>query len=242
MVISKRKIMSGHSKWSQIKRQKGVADAKRANVFTKLANTITLAAKTGKGLDLAIEQAKHANMPKDRIDKSILRGQGKIPGLQIEEATYEAYGPGGAAIMIKVLTDNKNRTISEIRSVLNKFGGTLANSGAVSYLFENKGVITISSEKLPLPKEDAEMLIIDSGADDFSENDGQIFVYTNPKKLEEIKNNLQFKALPIESANLEMNPRTYSDIAEDKKDSLMKMLSSLEDLDDVSDVYTNANL
>ena len=234
--------MSGHSKWSQIKRQKGVADAKRSNIFTKLANTITLAAKTGKGLDLAIEQAKHANMPKDRIDKSIARGQGKIPGLQIEEAIYEAYGPGGAAIMIKVLTDNKNRTISDIRSILNKQGGTLANAGAVSYLFENKGVVVITTDKLPLPKEDAEMLIIDSGADDFSENDGQIYVYTNPKKLEEVKNNLQFRALPIESAKLEMNPRSYADISEDKKDSLMKMLSSLEDLDDVSEVYTNANL
>lgn len=234
--------MSGHSKWSQIKRQKGVTDAKRANVFTKLANTITLAAKTGKGLDLAIEQAKSANMPKDRIDKSIARGQGKIPGEQIEEAVYEAYGPGGVAIIIKVLTDNKNRTLSDIRSILNKQAGTLANAGAVSYLFENKGVITISTEKLLLPKEDAEMIIIDSGADDFEEENGYIYIYTNPKKMDEVKKNLQFKALPIESAKLEMNPKAYAEISQDKKEAVTKLLSSLEDLDDVSEVFTNANL
>lgn len=234
--------MSGHSKWSSIKRQKGVTDAKRSGVFTKLAKAITVASRTGHGLDIAIEQAKKANMPHDNIDRAIARGKGELGGAQIEEEIYEAYGPSGVAIMIKTLTDNKNRTVSEIRSILNKFAGNLANAGAVSYLFEQKGVIEIPADKMPLPKEDAEMIIIDSGADDFTEDGNNIYVYTNPKKLEEVKHNLEFKALPIESAKIEHNPKAYANIAEDKKEGVIKLLEALEDLDDVSEVYTNADL
>jgi YebC/PmpR family DNA-binding regulatory protein len=234
--------MSGHSKWSQIKRQKGVTDAQRSNAFTKLANAISVAARTGKGMDIAIETAKKANMPRERMDRAIQRGKGELGGEMVEEVIYEAYGPGGIAILIKALTDNNNRTVSEIRAVLNKLGGNMANSGAVSYLFEQKGVIDILTEKMPLSKEDAEMIVIDSGADDFSEEDGHIYVYTNPKKLDEVKRNLEFKAIPIESANLEMSPKSYVEIADDKKDSLIKLMSSLEDLDDVNEVFTNANL
>lgn len=234
--------MSGHSKWSQIKRQKGVADQKRANLFTKLANAITVAARSGKGLDIAIEQAKSANMPKERIEKAIARGKGELVGEQVEEVNYEAYGPGGVAIMIKALTDNKNRTISEIRSVLNKWGGILASSGAVSYLFEKKGVIEIPAEKIPLPKEDAEMIIIDSGAEDFEEDNGIIYVYTDPKKLEEVKKNIEFKAIPIDSAKIEMNPKTYVNVPENKKDAVIKLLGALEELEDVNVIFTNANL
>lgn len=234
--------MSGHSKWSTIKRKKGAEDQKKANVFTKLANIISVAAKTNRGLDMAIEQARAANMPKDKIEKAILRGQGKIAGAAIEEIVYEAYGPGGVAIMIKALSDNKNRTVSEIRSVLNKYNGSLANAGAVSYLFEQKGVMQIDLDKIPMPKEDAQMIIIESGAEDFEEDKNQLYVYTAPKKLEEVKQNLEFKALPIESAKLELNPKTYADLAEDKKESVINLLSALEELDDVSEVFTNANL
>ena len=234
--------MSGHSKWSTIKRQKGAADAKRSGVFTKLAKAITVASRTGHGLDIAIEQAKKANMPHDNIDRAIARGKGELDGAQIEEEIYEAYGPSGVAIMIKTLSDNKNRTVSEIRAVLNKYNGSLASTGAVSYLFEQKGIITIIANKIPLPKEDAEMIIIDSGADDFIEDDNYIYVYTVPKKLEEVKQNLEFKAIPIESAKIEQNPKTYANISEDKKEGVIKLLETLEDLDDVSEVYTNADL
>ena len=234
--------MSGHSKWSQIKRQKGVTDAKRSNAFTKLANAVTIAAKLGKGLDIAISQAKSANMPKERIDRAIARGKGELGGAELAEATYEAYGPGGTAILIKALTDNKNRTVSEIRAVLNKLGGTLASSGAVSYLFDQNGVIEISAAKIPMSKEDAEMIIIESGASDFEEDASIIYVYTEPKKVEEIKKNLEFKALPIESAKLEMIPKTYINLSDDKKETVLKIMEALEDLDDVNEVFTNADL
>jgi len=246
--------MSGHSKWSTIKRQKGVTDAKRSNVFTKLAKIITVASRTGHGLDIAIEQAKKANMPHDNIDRAIARGKGELGGAQIEEEIYEAYlslrssegtkgdGPSGVAIMIRTLTDNKNRTVSEIRAVLNKFSGSLASTGAVSYLFEQKGIIEILADKIPLPKEDAEMIIIDSGADDFVEDGNNIYVYTPPKKLEEIKESLEFKAIPVESAKIEQTPKTYANIAEEKKEAVIKLLEALEDLDDVSEVFTNADL
>lgn len=234
--------MSGHSKWSTIKRKKGAEDAKRSNVFTKLANTITVAARTNKGLDIAIEQARKANMPKDNIDRALRRAQGKPGEAQIEESIYEAYGPSGVAIIIKAVTDNKNRTLADIRAVLNRLAGSLANTGAVAYLFEQKGLITIPLGKIPLSKEEAEMIIIDSGAEDFTEEEGNIFVYTAPKKLEEVKENLQFKALPIESAKIEQNPKTYVNIPEDKKEAVIKLLSALEELDDVSEVFTNANL
>lgn len=234
--------MSGHSKWSQIKRQKGVADAKRSNVFTKIANAISLASRTGKGLDLAIEQARKANMPKERVERAIARGKGELPGEQVEEVTYEAYGPNGVGILIRALTDNKNRTISDIRAHLNKYGGSMANSGAVSYLFEQKGVIVIDASKIPISKEDAELVIIDSGAEDFNEQDGLIYVYTLPKKLDEVKSNIEFKAIPIEEAKMEMNPKTYADVPNDKKDTVIKLLTLIEDLDDVSEVFTNANL
>lgn len=234
--------MSGHSKWSQIKRQKGATDQKRGLVFSKLVRLITVAARSGQGLDLAVERARAVNMPKDKIDQAILRGQGKIEGAQIEEAVYEAYGPEGVAIIIKALTDNKNRTISSIRAILNRFGGRLAESGSVAYLFEEKGVIVINPENQPLGKEDIEMIIIDAGANDFEEDEGSIYVYTNPKKLVEVKRAIEFKAIKTESAVLELNPKTYVEIAGGKKQAVVSLLEALENEDDVSEIYTNADL
>lgn len=234
--------MSGHSKWSTIKRKKGATDAKRSGVFTRLANAIIIAARTNKGLDLAIDRAKKANMPKDKIEYAVARGQGKIAGAQVEEAIYEAYGPNGIAIMVKVLTDNKNRSISEIRAALNKFGGNLANAGAVNYLFEQKGVIEINFREQSLSKEDIEEVIIDSGAQDYEEDENHFIVYSKPKQLEEVKRNIEFRAIKIESANLEMIPKTYTDIPGEKKESIIKLMEVLEDLEDVDEVYTNADL
>lgn len=234
--------MSGHSKWASIKRAKGVTDKKRGAAFSKLANAIVIAARAGRGLDLAIEKAKEANMPKDNIDRAIARGKGDIPGVQIEETTYEAYGPGGVAIMIKTISDNKNRIVAALRAILNKYNGRLADSGSVSYLFEEKGVIAIDVSKQALTKDDIEMIIIDAGAEDFKEEDGFIYVYTKPKQLEEVKQNLEFKTIKIDSANLEMNPMSYVDIPQEKKDSTIKLLEAIEEDDDVSEVFTNANL
>lgn len=234
--------MSGHSKWATTKRHKAVVDAKRSNLFTKLARAITIAAKTGKNLDLAISQARSYSMPKENIQRAIDKGTGKIEGVQIEELTYEAYGPEGVAIIIKVLTDNKNRTISELRSILTKNGGKIAEQGAVGFIFENKGIININLSNQALSKEDLEMIVIDSGAQDYEEDNGYFYVYTKPNELEKVKKALEFKTIKIASAKLEMISKNYIKISDDKKENIAKLLESLEELDDVSEVYTNAEL
>ena len=234
--------MSGHSKWKQIKHKKGAADAKRSSQFTRLAHAITIAAKTGKGLDIAIEQAKKYNMPKDNIDRAVKRGTGGLAGGEIIQTQYEAYGPAGVGVIIQVFTDNKNRAISEIKSMLNKYGGKLAEGGAVSYLFEKKGVVELKKEGQTLSGEDLEMVVIESGANDYTVVDDIIYVYTNPKDLDVVKKALEFKSLKVENACLEMVPQNTIAIAEDKKDSVIKLLEALEELDDVEEVFTNAEL
>ncbi len=234
--------MSGHSKWKQIKNKKGASDAKRANIFTKFSRAITVAAKTGRGLDLAIEQARAFNMPKENIQRAIDKGTGKLEGAQIEEIVYEAYGNGGVAVIIKVLTDNKNRTVSELRSILSEYNGKMAESGSVNFLFDQKGVIEINTIGQTLSKEDLEMVIIDSGADDYEESDGQIYIYTKPSELEKVKKALEFKTIKIVSAKLEMIPKNYVEISDSNKESIIKLLEALEENDDVGEVFTNASL
>lgn len=234
--------MSGHSKWSTIKRKKGAADAKRSNLFSKLARAITVAARTGKNLDLAMDAAKKANMPKDNIKRAIDKGTGKVAGEEIISARYEGYGPEGVGIIIDVLTDNKNRAIAEIKATLSKHAGKMANSGAVSYLFDELGVIELKKDGQTLSGEDLEMVIIESGAKDYSEEDGIVYVYTDPKELEKVKKALEFKSLKIEDAKLEMTPKNYVDISDDKKPQVIKLLEILEDLEDVQSISTNANL
>lgn len=234
--------MSGHSKWATTKRHKSVIDSKRANVFTKLARAITVAAKTGKGLDLAIEQARAANMPKENIQRAIDKGTGKLASIQIEEHIYEAYAPGGVAIIIKVLTDNKNRTVSELRSILSDHNGKMAESGSVNFLFDQKGIIEIEIIGQTLSKNDLEMVIIDSGAEDYEELEEQIYIYTKPYELEKVKKALEFKTIKIVSAKLEMMPKNYVKISDDNKESIIKLLEALEENDDVGEVFTNADL
>lgn len=234
--------MSGHSKWANIKHRKGKQDAARSGQFTKLTNAVIVAARTNKGLDLAIDRAKKANISKEKIENAIARGQGKIAGAEVEEALYEVYGPAGVAIIIKILSDNKNRALSSLRAILNRYGGKLASAGAVVYLFDQKGVVEIDPQNQSLNKEDLEMVIIDSGADDYEEDEGRLFVYTKPNKLEEIKKNIEFKAIKIDSAKIEMVPKTYVAIADDKKQSVISLLEALEDDPDVAEVYTNADL
>lgn len=237
--------MSGHSKWSTIKRAKAIQDQKKGNLFTKLARNLSLAAKNGKDPEMnpnlrqAIDTARGANMPKDNMEKAILRGAGELPGQQIEEITYEAYAPGGVALIIEVVTDNKNRTLAEIKSSLNKYNGKLAGANAVAYMFQKKGVIRIEKAD-----EEAQLKAIDAGADDVVEEEGGLTIYTNPQDLEKIKNKLkgQNTVLSIPYSDIEMVPETKVELEENTKATLDKLLTELEENEDVNNLYNNAQL
>lgn len=242
--------MSGHSKWSSIKHQKGVADQRRSNLFTKIANTISVSARSGGDpamnfqLRLAIDKAKSANMPKDRIERAIKRGTGELGGAQIEEILYEVYGPFGTAILAEALSDNKNRASAQIKAALNKFGGKLAGSGSVAYLFERKGEIRIKNQELRIKnnenaEEKIEEEIINSGAEDYQKIDDGFLVYCAPAEFSNVKNNLQGVNLKIESAELIFKPRTTVELSDEESAKVIKLLEVLDGLDDVSSVSSN---
>lgn len=243
--------MSGHSKWATTKRKKAGIDAKRSKVFTKVAKLITIAARDGKSGDvamnpslrIAVDNAKAVSMPKENIERAIKRGLGGLEGgAQLEEVIYEAYAPGGIAMLIECLTDNKNRALGEIKAVLSKNGGSLASAGSVSYLFKKVGQIIIEEKKNTIGEEALEMIIIDSGAEDFSKEDDIYVVTCGFTDLNLVKTNLENSGVVIESAGFGHIPSTYIDISEDKKSSIENLLELLDDLDDVNDVYSNANL
>ena len=239
--------MSGHSKWAQIKRQKGVADAKKGTLFTKLANTITIAAREGGGnpeinfkLRLALEKARQANMPKENMERAIKRGTGELGGVQIEEITYEAFGPEGITLLIETVTDNKNRTASEIRKIVTKHGGRLGEANSVNWMFERKGVIYFKKPSLAEEKEALELELIDQGAEDFKE-EGEVFiVYSLPADLEKIKIIIEGKNIPVEHATAEFiakNPLDHSQIKNPEK--IQKFLEELENSEEVNNFYSN---
>lgn len=237
--------MSGHSKWSTIKRQKGAADIKRGNLFTKLSNAITIAVKQGGGiidpesnfkLRLALARARSANMPKENIERALQRAQGKLEG-DLEELFYEGFGPGGVAFVVEVVTDNKQRTVSEIKNVFEKNGGTLGGSGSVSYLFKKRGEIVAS--KNGFSSDDLLNKGINSRVDDMEETEELIFYYVEPQNLSEAKTKLEAEGLKIESAKIIFSPTSYVDVKEDQKQQVLKLIESLETLDDVQEVYTN---
>ena len=240
--------MSGHNKWSQIKRQKGAADVKRGMAFTKLTKAVTLAAKQGGGdadtnfkLRLAIDKARAANMPKDNIARAIKRGTGELGGAQLEEITYEAYGPAGTAYLIETLTDNRNRTVQEVKGVLTKYGGRLGEAGTVAWMFETKGIIHAGAKGLSA--EQAEETIIESGADDYNEMDGIYFIYTAPKELESVKNYISNQNFEIESAEITMEPKNSVQIdSKSAAEQVIRFVEKLEELDDVSQVYSNFDI
>lgn len=237
--------MSGHSKWSTIKHQKGAADAKRGKIFTKLGHAITVAAREGGGdasmnarLALAIEMAKKQNMPKDNIDRAIKRGTGEGGGAAADEVTYEGYGPGGTAILIEGLTDNRNRTSGEVRAVFNKLGGKLGESGSVAYLFRKRGVITVGTENKTA--DDLEMAVIESGADDYELTESELTVYTDPKDLQTVKTTLEASGLSVSQAELRFEPNQTIQITDPKiAGQIIRILEALEDLDDVTNVTSN---
>jgi len=243
--------MSGHSRWSQIHRQKALTDQKRGQLFTKLANAITIAAREGGGepetnfkLRMAIEKAKEQNMPSENIEKAIKRGTGELEGAKIEETTYEGYGPSGVALLINIVSDNKNRALSEIRNILGRFGGKLGEPGSVSYLFEQKGIITaISDQQSAIRKEEIELAAIDAGAEDINEQDDALLIYTNPKELFQVKKRLEEKGVKIASAGLSMEPKNPVKITEEQKASqILKLLDTLDECQDVANVYANFDI
>jgi YebC/PmpR family DNA-binding regulatory protein len=240
--------MSGHSKWANIKHRKSRQDAKRGKIFTKLIRAITVAARTGGAdidsnstLRLAVDKALAENMPRDTIDRAIKRGTGGAEGVNVEEIYYEAYGPSGVAILIECLTDNRNRTVAEVRHALTKHNGNLGTDGSVSYLFEKRGVITFA----PDSDEDKIMEIaIDQGADDVIVNpDGSIDVYTTPENFTRIQDAIATEEVPPpENAEIAMVANTQLTIDHDTAEKLLHLIDTLEDLDDVQNVYYNADI
>ncbi|MCR5700067.1 MAG: YebC/PmpR family DNA-binding transcriptional regulator [Candidatus Saccharibacteria bacterium] len=232
--------MSGHSKWATTKRQKAVVDAKRGALFTKIGNQIAIAARQGTdptmnpSLAMVLDKARHANMPKANIERAIARAADKSAAALIEE-TYEAYGPGGVGIVIEVATDNKNRTMPEVRHTLDKSGGRMADPGSVMFQFERKGVIVIAEKG-----EDALMTALEAGAEDASEEDDGIEIITAASDLMKVRNQLKEAGLIVNSAELQYVPTNYVPVEGDNVEKLEKLLSAIDDLDDVTNVYTNA--
>lgn len=232
--------MSGHSKWATIKRAKGAADAKKGAAFTKLSKNISMAAKKGKdpefnaSLRTAIEAAKAVSMPKDNIEKAILRGAGELPGQQIEEVIYEGYGPGGVALMIRCATDNTNRTSSFLKSTLSKHGGNLGGPGTVGFLFKTAGVL-----RLDEVDETLQLQAMDAGAEDLVEEDDGLTIYTSPENFELVKKSLGEK---VTFAEVTQRPLTNVNITTETQAIFIKLIEELEDNDDVIDLQHNATL
>ncbi len=235
--------MSGHSKWSTIKRKKGAEDAKRGKIFTRLAKDITVAAREGGGdensnskLKLAIAKAKSANMPKDNIERAILRGTGGLEGEDLVEITYEGYGPDGVAYLIDVLTDNKNRTLAEVKHAFNKAGGSLASAGSVAWQFERKGYIEIKGKA---DYDEVFLVAAEAGADDVADEDGTITIYTPRELFNAVEEAVSDAGYEIEDSELRWEPTNETELPVDKAMQNMRLLEHLEELDDVQSVSSN---
>lgn len=236
--------MSGHSHFKTIKAHKELADAKRGKVFSKVAKLISIAAKggpdpiTNSKLRMAIEQAKIVNMPKDNVERAIERGTGELAGESLEEIIYEGFGPGGTAIIIEAITDNKNRTLGEVKQILNQNNGKLAGEGAVQWMFEQKGVLTINKEKIE-NKEELELLAIEAGAEDINWHEDVLEIYTKPEDLEKVKKGLEEKKITIESSVLGLVPKDTVAVDEKTKQNCQKLFEALDENDAVQEIYSN---
>ena len=239
--------MSGHSKWASIKHKKAVTDAKRGKLFTKLIKEITVAARTGGGdpsgnprLRTAIAAAKAANMPADNIERAIKKGTGELPGVSYEEVTYEGYGPGGVAIIVETMTDNKKRTVAEIRNIFSKLGGNLGENGCVAWMFSKVGLILV-----PVENTDEDKLIevaLESGADDVKQDGDFYEVYTQMNNLFDVREKLMEAGITVESAEISAVPQSTVTVTGKDAQKLLKLLSTLEDHDDVQKVYSNMDI
>lgn len=238
--------MSGHSKWAQIKRQKGAADAKRGQLFTKLGRELSIAAREGGAdpdanprLRLAVQKARENNMPMENIERAIKRGSERNEGPALEEIVYEGYGPSGAAIMIEALTDNRNRAAAEIRNLFTRAGGSLGESGCVAWMFDKRGVIEVKADGVDADTVTLEA--IDAGAEDVQESDGAIEIYTEPSNMESVRQKMESMKVPVASAEVSMIAQTDLALGEKESLSVLKLIDNLEELDDVQRVYTNVD-
>ena len=241
--------MSGHSKWSTIKHQKGAADAKRGVLFTKLSREISLAVREGGGADpdmnfklrLALDRAKGNNMPQDSITRAVKRGSGEgSDGESLEQVTYEGYGPGGGAILLQAVTTNRNRTAADVRSAFNRGGGNLGESGCVAWNFDLRGVVTIDIDDDDLAEE-LGLLAIDAGAEDIQIDEGVLEIYAPIESLQDVQKTIEAEAVPVRSAEMSMVPRTTIALADREAEQTLRLLDTLEDLDDIQKAYTNAD-
>ena len=238
--------MSGHSKWSSIKHQKGIVDARRGQLFTKLTREIIVAVREGGNnseanfrLRLAIQKARDNNMPSENIERAIKRGSGMLEGATLREMVIEGYGPGGAAILVQALSDNRNRTLQDIRNIFSRHGGSLGESGCVAWLFDSKGVITVKANDSDA--DELALQAIDAGADDVKVENGFVEIYTKPEELEMVRGTLEQKISPIASAELSMIPKTMVELEEKAALQTLKLLDKLEEMDEVQHVSSNAN-
>ena len=239
--------MSGHSKWHTIKHKKGALDAKRGKLFTKLIKEVTMAARTGGGdpdsnarLRKAISDAKGANMPNDTIDRAVKRGTGELEGVSYDEITYEGYGPGGVAIMVDSMTDNRNRTVAEIRHIFSKNGGNMGSSGSVSYLFDKKGYIVV--DKAAKSEDELFELVIEAGAEDLRDDEDNFEIITAPENFDAVLTAVRGAGIEPQVAEVEMVPQNYIKLEGQDAKQMLKLMESLEDHDDVQKVSANFDI
>lgn len=238
--------MSGHSKWAKLKHSKGAIDAKKSNLFTKVSHAITIAVREGGGdiasnfkLRLAIEKAKQANMPKENVERAINRGLGKTNEGIIESAIYEVFFPGKIAFIIEVLTDNKNRTMGELRKVINSYNGSFTQSGAVLWMFEHKGIMRIEDYKKITNVEDFELQVIDFGAEDIKAEDNDLVIYTSLESLEKVKSSIEKTGIEVNYAELEWFAKDPIEISEKEQKKIDDIFTKLDEISEVNDYYTN---
>jgi len=238
--------MSGHSKWATIKHKKGALDAKRGQLFTKLIKEISIAAKGGGNPDTnprlrtAIQKAKDSNMPTDNIDRAVKKGTGELPGVTYEEATYEGYGPGGVAILVEVVTDNKNRASSEIRSIFSKKGGNMAGAGAVSWIFEKKGLFIVNKKTIG---EDKLMdIVLEAGAEDMVSEDETYEIKSGQADFDKVRKALDANKIKVESAEITMLPKNTIALGGDDAKQVLALVDALEEHEDVQNVYANFDI
>ncbi len=239
--------MSGHSKWSTIKHKKGAADAKRGKIFTKLIKEITVAARSGGGdpssnprLRTAILDAKSENMPKDNIERAIKKGTGALEGVNYEESIYEGYGPGGAAVIVESLTDNKNRAVAEIRHVFAKSGGNLGENGCVAWMFSKKGYMSVTKEAVA--EERLMEVALEAGAEDIREDEEGFEIITDPSDFDQVRQALEKEGISFGNAEVTLLPQSTINLEGKEAEQMIKLMENLDDCDDVQKVYTNADI
>ena len=239
--------MSGHSKWHTIKHKKGATDAKRGKIFTKLIKEITVAARTGGGdeaanarLRKAVSDAKGANMPNETIDRAIKRGTGDLEGVNYEEITYEGYGIGGVAVLIETMTDNRNRTVAEIRHIFSKNGGNLGEAGSVAWIFDKKGYIVV--DKAAKPEEELFEIALEAGADDMQEDGESFEIFTAPETFEAVSEAIKTANIEPQAAEVSMFPQNYIHLEGADAKQMLKLYEAIEDHDDVQNVYANFDI